>query len=165
MPNEAKSNIRNRTRYTPRLSLCIGDRVLILCIAVLALIPFAAGKVLRSRDAGVEMTAVLSVDGKEVWRQDLSGLTHEVSQTIEVGSSKMTICADASGARVETSDCPDQICVHTGKLDQVGETSVCIPFRVVLRIVATDPEAEGMKPGDIDAVSGFCGGLYEKFFV
>lgn len=164
MPNEDKSDSRSKPRYTPRLSLCIADWVLILCISVLALAPFAAGKVLHSQNASAELTAVLMVDGKEVWRQELSGLKIEITQTIEIGTKKMTICADRSGAWVETSDCPDQICVHTGKLDEVGDASVCIPFRVVLKIIATGPASAGTGSGNIDAVSGFCGGLYEKFF-
>ena len=33
------------------------------------------------------------------------------------------------------SDCPDQICVHTGPLHRAGQTAACLPNRVVVTIV------------------------------
>ena len=157
---------QSRPRYSPGLSFCRSDLVLILFIAALALLPFAIGKYLQARAAAEKtgMTAVLTVDGKEVWREDLTGLTSKATYTVEFGTEKIVICADASGAWVETSDCPDQICVHTGKISKIGQAAVCIPFRVVLRIIATNPSQRRSETNKIDAVSGSCGGLYEKFF-
>jgi hypothetical protein len=39
------------------------------------------------------------------------------------------------------SDCPDKICVHTGFLSIPGQSAVCLPNRVVVRIVAHEEEA------------------------
>lgn len=35
----------------------------------------------------------------------------------------------------EESDCPDKICIKTGKLKTVGETAACIPNKVFIKIV------------------------------
>lgn len=157
---------QSKSRYSPGLAFCRSDLVLILCIAALALLPFVVGKYLQARAAADKsgLTAVLTVDGKEVWREELTGLTAETTYSVEFGTEEIVICADASGAWVEASDCPDQICVHTGKLDKVGQAAVCIPFRVVLRIVATNPSQRDNEPDKVDAVSGSCGGRYEIFF-
>lgn len=32
------------------------------------------------------------------------------------------------------ADCPDKLCVKTGKINRVGETIVCLPHRVVVEI-------------------------------
>ena len=32
------------------------------------------------------------------------------------------------------ADCPDKICVNTGKISKIGETIVCLPHRVVVEI-------------------------------
>ena len=32
------------------------------------------------------------------------------------------------------ADCPDELCVKTGKISRVGETIVCLPHRVVVEI-------------------------------
>ncbi|HZK88502.1 MAG TPA: NusG domain II-containing protein [Anaerovoracaceae bacterium] len=35
----------------------------------------------------------------------------------------------------EKSDCPDQICVHSGKLHIVGQSAACLPNALILKIV------------------------------
>lgn len=35
------------------------------------------------------------------------------------------------------SGCPDQVCVRSGKLTKAGETAVCLPARVTLRMVGS----------------------------
>lgn len=36
--------------------------------------------------------------------------------------------------RVEEADCPDQICVRQGWIGQEGETAVCLPHRILVRV-------------------------------
>ena len=38
------------------------------------------------------------------------------------------------GARVADSGCPDKTCVRAGILTQAGQSAVCLPGRVVLRL-------------------------------
>jgi len=35
----------------------------------------------------------------------------------------------------EESDCPDQICVHSGKLHIVGQSAACLPNELILKII------------------------------
>jgi Uncharacterized protein conserved in bacteria len=50
----------------------------------------------------------------------------------------------------EESDCPDKICIKSGKLKTVGETAACIPNKIFLKIVP----AGGRQDSDLDGVSG-----------
>ena len=50
----------------------------------------------------------------------------------------------------EQSDCPDQVCVHTGRLSMVGEYAACLPNGIILKIV---PVGEYQKE-DPDIVIG-----------
>lgn len=52
------------------------------------------------------------------------------------GHADMTVTVEiADGAAwVAHSDCPDQLCVHTGRLSRAGATAACVPAGVVLRI-------------------------------
>ena len=34
----------------------------------------------------------------------------------------------------ESSDCPDQICVRSGKLSRAGESAGCLPAVVVIKV-------------------------------
>lgn len=50
--------------------------------------------------------------------------------------------------RFERSDCPDQICVHAGRLHIVGQSAACLPNGIVVRIVP-----QKRSDDDIDIVS------------
>ncbi|MBC8545070.1 NusG domain II-containing protein [Bianquea renquensis] len=41
--------------------------------------------------------------------------------------------------RFLSSDCPDQVCVRTGFISLAGQTAVCLPHRLVVRIISDSP--------------------------
>lgn len=41
--------------------------------------------------------------------------------------------------RVAKSNCPKQICVNTAWIKTPGQTIVCVPYKIVIQIKATDP--------------------------
>ena len=53
-----------------------------------------------------------------------------------------------AGAAFVSSPCPDQVCVEAGLCDRVGETAVCLPQRVSIRIVGDGGD------GAVDAMTG-----------
>lgn len=66
------------------------------------------------------------------------------SRRIELGSA-VAIVEDGK-IRMETSDCPDQICVEHGPLRPGGTPIVCLPNRLSIQWL--------QEQGGIDAVSG-----------
>lgn len=52
--------------------------------------------------------------------------------------------------RFEESDCPDKICIKSGKLKTVGETAACIPNKIFMKIVP----ASNREDTDLDGISG-----------
>lgn len=56
------------------------------------------------------------------------------------------IVAENGRVRVAAADCPDQICVRTGWVSLVSQQIVCLPYRVVIRIVSS-------RPADIDDIT------------
>lgn len=50
----------------------------------------------------------------------------------------------------ETSDCPDKICVKTGKLNKAGETAACLPNEIILKIVPSKERSSD----DLDMIVG-----------
>jgi hypothetical protein len=74
--------------------------------------------------------------GKEVSRYSLLE-----NNRIEIRSSEnkehLNILVVENGrAFIEDASCPDKICVKHRKISKVGESIVCLPNRVVLRIVS-----------------------------
>jgi hypothetical protein len=46
--------------------------------------------------------------------------------------------------RFINSPCPNKLCVHTGWLSQGGESAVCLPNRVSLQILGSDPRFDSI---------------------
>lgn len=49
--------------------------------------------------------------------------------------------ADKSIAFVE-SDCPDKVCIRSGRLKYTGQFAACLPNRILLKIVSEDEDRE-----------------------
>ena len=58
---------------------------------------------------------------------------------------------DGDGSiRFIRSDCPDKICVKTGRIHLAGQSAACLPNGVIVKIVPAD----GWKESDPDIVIG-----------
>ncbi len=91
-------------------------------------------------------SAVITVDGKPVktvllregYREEFRLGGQEHYNIIEV---------DGRRIRIREADCPDQICVQTGWIETAPRQIVCLPWRVVITIVAEN------HPSDIDDIA------------
>jgi len=89
--------------------------------------------------------AVVTIDGEIVERFDLSKNLPDYLVETENGYNLLSF-ADGM-VRVIEADCPDQICIHFGWIKNVGQTIVCLPHKMVVRI-----ENEAIKD-DLDGVA------------
>lgn len=99
------------------------------------------------------LTAVLALgttDGQlyaEVWQDDVLvervKLTDETDRTIDLDGHNIIVLTGKT-ARVESADCHDQVCVRTGTLTRAGQVAVCLPNRVVLKIVGETSEIDAI---------------------
>ena len=53
-----------------------------------------------------------------------------------------TIAIDSGQVFVESSNCPLQICVQTGKISRAGEWIACLPHQVFIEISGQPSESE-----------------------
>ena len=86
--------------------------------------------------------ALILSDGETVARVALPAV-----RTTDVEVPGKDICIRIEGDRVWVlhSDCPDQICVRSGEIRTAGQTVVCLPNRVVVKITGA---------AQLDAVAG-----------
>ncbi len=145
---------------SPKLRPTVWDGLVVLCVAALAVgVAF-----FQWRGGTTEaLTAVVSVDGTEADRfapADLleaprtyenNGYTLEVALSIdyEHPASSALPPSGESGLRVARSDCPTQDCVHTGTISRSGQSIVCLPARIIIRLEGGTPE-----DGGVDAILG-----------
>lgn len=104
------------------------DAILLFAVVLIA----AAGFLIFSLShSGTGSFALVTVDGEEYAELPLYddaeldivspyGVNHLVIQSGEV-------C-------VSHADCPNQVCVNTGKISEEGELIVCLPHKVVITI-------------------------------
>ncbi len=76
--------------------------------------------------------AVVTVDGKEIARYSLY---EDREVTVDCIGGKNTLKISKGCADVTEADCPDKVCVDHRSISNKGETIVCLPHKVVVKIV------------------------------
>lgn len=78
--------------------------------------------------------AVISIDGQEYDRIDLSAVTEAYTIELDTEYGHNTLMVEPGCISVSWSDCPDGICVAQGAIDKGGIPIVCMPHRLVVKI-------------------------------
>lgn len=119
----------------------------VVAAAVVLLAAACAWMIWRGAGQSGALEAVVSVDGTEEFTTPLTGL-NRVERTIQANGYTLKIILTDKEVWVEESDCPTQDCVHTGHISRSGQSIVCLPARVTVRLLGGSGEA------DVDAVIG-----------
>ena len=117
------------------------DIVIILFIVALS-VSILAGAFSPSDET---LVAVVTVDGKEVRRIDLTSAEDEVF-TLDT-SPTVTLEIKDGKIRFTDSHCPDSTCENSGFLDSHGDTAACVPAGTIVTV-------QGSETPKIDAIAG-----------
>lgn len=83
----------------------------------------------------------------EIWQQEQLvervALTDQTDRTIELDGHN-TVVLSGKTARIAAADCHDQVCVRTGVLTRAGQAAVCLPNRVVVKLVGETSEIDAI---------------------
>ena len=120
-----------------RAKLKWGDLVIIGAVLLLAAMLSAA---LARQAVGGQLYAEVWQDGALVERV---ALTEQTDRVIELDGHN-TIVLQGKTAVIQSADCHDQVCVRTGTLTRAGQVAVCLPNRVVLRLVGERNEVDAI---------------------
>lgn len=146
----------SRGYIAPTMRFCVRDLTLVIALILIGLIPLGVMTGMRNFREDEVKEAVLTIAGEEVWRCRMDAGAESIEYTAYFEGKSLTVNVSPNEARVSQSDCPDQICVHSGTISQIGQTAVCVPLRAVLRIESTGSESTHPTDdtGMIDAVAG-----------
>ena len=87
-------------------------------------------------------TVVVTVDGKETAR---FALDREVDVQLDGAGGVNRLVIHDGLAEVTDADCPDRLCVKESSIRYSGETIVCLPHKLVVRIESDEmPEVDGV---------------------
>ena len=93
------------------------------------------------------LSAVISVDGRVTETVALSRLAGPELRELSANGYTLRLRLWPDGAEVLESDCPNQVCVRTGRIGRAGQSIVCLPARISVTIA-------GETSDGVDAVVG-----------
>ncbi len=117
--NTELSNVKKKKR----------DIIFIGVLLVVALIAFFVVDKFIKKDGN---KVVIKVDGEIVKIVNLTDTNNIIVNGYDGGTN--TVVIENGTVYMTEADCPDKICVNTGKISKIGETIVCLPHRVVVEI-------------------------------
>lgn len=113
--------------------------------AILALLLIAAAvygfSLWRGRmPEGTELSAEITLDGQVAETILLTGHPDEIFTLDE--QPNVTFEINQGRIRFINAVCPDKLCEQSGFLDAPNETAACLPYRVAVRIVASQAASD-----------------------
>ena len=92
-------------------------------------------------------TAVVRVDGEELYRIDLAAVRESYDINIDTQYGHNTVHVEPGRISVSEADCPDQLCMHQKAISKDKESIICLPNRVVVTV-------ESEQKNTLDDVAG-----------
>ncbi|MFD1429041.1 NusG domain II-containing protein [Lacticaseibacillus mingshuiensis] len=118
------------------------DVIIVVALMLAAFIPYvvfarqqAQEKATRTEPA--VYTAVVTHDGKEVYRLKLTGHKGTTRFRYNDGDEWNEIVATGSKIAIKEANCKDQVCVREGQISRPGQTIVCLPHKLLIEIKST----------------------------
>lgn len=108
--------------------ITVGDMVLLLFLAAGVGIGFLHADFFGERGSIV----VVEVSGLPVYKGNLD---EPRKVTVKGGFGDVRILIEDRHVSVREAECPNKVCVRTGRRSQAGDVIVCVPNRVIIRIL------------------------------
>jgi hypothetical protein len=108
------------------------------------LVGAATAQIYLARTGTAGDMAEILVDGQ--LRARIS-LDHPGVTSVEGRLGPVELVVEAGTIRVADAPCPHKVCVRMGRKSRAGETIVCVPSRLLVRITGSPP------PREIDAIT------------
>lgn len=125
-----------KSTHSPKLRPTFFDLFVVLLVIALAVATtwWFYGSLSRSGPAEY----VITHQGAEIARGSLS----EAKEFTVDGEYHLRVVCDGQSIRVLHSDCPTQDCVRTGKITHPGQSIVCLPEQVIVKLVGVKTESD-----------------------
>ncbi|NLJ73810.1 MAG: NusG domain II-containing protein [Firmicutes bacterium] len=112
-----------------------GDRLLFVVLVIIGLSTFVYTQFVVPRQSKGTMV-VVEIDGEIVDELNLNENAHNIRYETANGYNILEV--QDGKVRITEADCPDLLCVHTGWRERVGQMIVCLPHRLIVKIVGED---------------------------
>lgn len=107
-------------------------KILPICAVLLAVLICIVWIIIQKSTMKNGRYADIRISGVSAAKLDLDNETKK--QFHGENDIDLTVVTGNGCVYVEKSECPDKICVKTGKISAVGEQIVCLPARIVIEV-------------------------------
>lgn len=114
-----------------------GDRILILVVAIVTIVLIAIHYWPSDNPTQGPLYANISIDGKLLQKIELTNDIQEFEIKTDRGYDLLRV--SEFGIQVVASDCPQKICMSYGQINKPGEIIVCLPNRMLVEIIGSNP--------------------------
>ena len=114
---------------------------IVISLLFLLISLFFCATIMTSNGDSPEKYLQISINGEVKYKVSLSD-----NREIDLKEEHVKITVNNNRAMVSESDCPDRVCIKSGYIEKEGESIICLPNRLSLKIVGGE--------ADYDAVSG-----------
>jgi len=112
----------------------------LIIIVALLVIAGAVYMVYHASQDGEDAKAEIYLESRLVQTISLSEGVDRIFSVEERPAVTFHLYEDGSIA-FEVSDCPDKVCIHSGRLHIIGQSAACLPNGLVLKIVPANGDA------------------------
>lgn len=120
------------------------DIIIVVLLLIGSFIPYfifahqeASRQAAQPTSSQAVYTAVVTHDGKEVYRIKLTGHKGTTTWKYNDGHDWNTIVTTGNKIQIKDANCSDQVCVRKGKISKPGQTIVCLPHKLLVEIKST----------------------------
>lgn len=125
-----------KSAHSPNLRPTFCDAIVVVLVIALAIGTswWFYGGLTRSGPAGY----IITHRGEEI----ASAPLHEAREITVDGEYHLQIVCDGESIYVAHSDCPTQDCVRTAKATHPGQSIVCLPEQVIIKVVGMKTQSD-----------------------
>jgi len=80
-------------------------------------------------------------------------LTQEGYYKMKYNNISFSVQIKSGKVRMQESNCPRKVCVHQGWIEHSGESIICVPNKVVIKIVGRERTLSVPKKDEVDAIT------------
>jgi hypothetical protein len=106
------------------------DALIIIAASAVCAALFLASRI-GTREDGGGMRAEIYAAGRLTQTVPLTG---ESPRALAIADGKLVLAVGRDGVAVTYADCPNQVCVHTGKITAPGQIIACLPNRALVKL-------------------------------
>lgn len=118
-----------------------GDKIVIVLILIAIIASCAGVFIYHSYVKSPHKIAVIKQEGKIVNTIDLTKVKSTKQLTIKYSKSHYNLIEMENGKiRIKDADCPDKICVKTGWISEPGQSIICLPHKLIIKIEGKNPK-------------------------